>query len=115
VTKIDETSEERVRKWPVWFARLSNLFIGWTANYCAAGCGYPITNRFNYKLETYKDVPIRMAICSVGGECEEKVKSDPRDEAGNSYADFRPLVIESIKQAEAKNFPMVSVDIAFGR
>lgn len=94
---VDIAREEPIRRLPVWLARLANRMIGWTTDACSGGCGYPITRRFNYELEVIGDAHVVMLICSLGGECERVVSSDPRDEIGRSYADFRPSVVDMLR------------------
>lgn len=114
MTRIDTATEESIRRWPVWFARLANRVIGWTDEYCTGGCGYPVTRRFTYELEKIDGVSVMMTVCSVDSECYRKVEQDPRDEFGNSYADFRPSIVGDLKAQKANGEESVaSVRISF--
>lgn len=96
--RADPATEEPIRRWPVKVARRLNRFIGWTDMYCSGGCGYPITGRFSHQLEVIDGRPVVMSICSLGGQCERDAATDPRDDDGRSYADFRPGLVEKIRE-----------------
>jgi hypothetical protein len=98
--KIDRNREELIRVWPVSLARLFNRLIRWTEIYCAAGCGYPIGRRFTVTVETIGLTKVVADVCSLGGECERKVLRDGmRDDEGRKYSDFRPDVVEALKES----------------
>lgn len=98
-SKAHEWSEtaEPIRHLPVWLARFANFVVGWTDDKCTAGCGYPITGRYRVEIEKYGDTSIMMGVCSLKGACEEAVRTDPKNAAGQRYAEWRPELIEDLK------------------
>jgi hypothetical protein len=92
---IDAYREESIRRWPVWVARLANRVIGWTSEACAAECGYPVTRRFSYELEVIGNARVVMLLCSVGGVCEERLKSN---ETNRVYSGLRPGIVALIEK-----------------
>ena len=94
------TSEESVRRWPRWVARIANLVPGvrWTKDYCSAGCGYPVTGACAIEIDRIEAVPVLLLVCSLGGDCEYNVRKNPRDASGTHYSDIRPQLVEAVKQ-----------------
>ena len=89
--------EEMIRRQPLWFARFANRLIGWTDDYCAGGCGYPITGAFSKQIDTVEGIPVKVLLCSLNGECEETATTDPRDGSGRRYSDVRPEIVQAVK------------------
>lgn len=108
------TSEEPIRKVPVWLARLANRIPGihWTNDYCVGGCGRPVRTKCVVVLETIDGVPVQGRLCSLGGECEYSFLRDPRDQTGQHYSEIRPLLVEAI-QEHRDHFDQIGVSLAF--
>lgn len=105
---VEVEIEERIRRWPVWFARLANRLIGWTDSSCAADCGYPISGRFRVEIEKVGETSVMMAVCSLRGACEQSVRENPRDEFGRRYPEFRPEIVAAIRERK-QDAPVVLI------
>lgn len=90
-------SAELIRAKPRWIARLANRMFRWTDMYCAGDCGYPVTGTYSSVIDTIKEVPILVVVCESAGECRRNATSDPRDESGRPYYEFRPLLVSVIE------------------
>lgn len=102
--------EERIRRWPLWFARLANHIVGWTTETCAAGCGYPVTRRFRHPIETIDGCEVVMLLCSTHSDCEWDVMSKFRDGTGATYAEIRPDIIKMIALHPESHIVPISIE-----
>lgn len=91
-----ERTDEPIRRWPVWFARLANRVIGWTTSYCYGNCGYPVSTTLTHELERVGDIPIVVALCSTTGVCFRRVSENPHGPNGERYSEFRPQVLSAL-------------------
>ena len=101
---------ELVTRWPRWFARLANRIVGWTDEYCAGGCGYPITRRFSREIERYGDTAIVAPVCSLESPCSKRI--DEHAVEIFDYTNTRPDIIATLNELNAEGHPIPQIRLS---
>lgn len=49
-------------------------------------------------IDKIGNTPVKVALCSVEGECFRIATTDPRDDEGTAYAEFRPHLVAELQR-----------------